>query len=193
MAHEDLPPPAGLTAASRSLRGLLGVIIAVERRFGHEVTPLALLQQIMSDTRWSWLQPFYRMIVDIDHAAHHEALSPEQEAIMGGFAMELLSGQLAATLEDEGDAASSAFTSMDDADDELPAGNDAVAAIDAAADAALFIRRYRELLQADPEVAIAHAAALQALRRLPPLNADMGRRRQLYRQWMLQSEAQRRR
>lgn len=47
--------PAHLRAlddASRAMRGLLGVIIAVERRFGSHQSPLALLRRIIDDPEW---------------------------------------------------------------------------------------------------------------------------------------------
>lgn len=182
MAQDHLHHPPALTAASRSLRGLLGVIIAVERRFGHEQSPLALLQQIMNDARWAWLQPLYRLIVDIDHATDREPPGGEQLATMGQFAQDLLTGRLARVLDGEAEA-----------EDAVGFQVDALAAQDVehAAEAALFVTRYRELLQADPEVAIAHAAALQALRHLPALEVTAERRRQLYRQWLQDSAASR--
>lgn len=184
MAPEDLHHPPVLSVASRALRGLLGVIIAVERRFGHDQSPLHLLQQIMNDERWAWLQPLYRLIVDIDHVSHEQSLSGEQLAALGGFAQDLLSGRLARVLDAE----------VESGPDASGFQVDAMAALDVerAAEAALFVTRYRALLQADPEVAIAHAAALQALRRLPPLEVTAAHRRRLYQEWLRDSEARRR-
>ena len=49
MTRSDSPPLQALDDASRALRALLGVIISVERRFGSQQSPLALLRQIMED------------------------------------------------------------------------------------------------------------------------------------------------
>ena len=77
--------------------------------------------------------------------------------------------------------------------DELPASE--VAAIGAHARALLsgqgapveqqFLERYRVLLQTDPEIAIAHGAALQALRRLPPEPETEGDRLHARHQWAM--------
>ena len=77
--------------------------------------------------------------------------------------------------------------------DELPASE--IAAIGAHARALLsgvgapieqaFLDRYRPLLQTDPEVAIAHGTALQALRRLPPEPDNEAERLHARHQWVM--------
>jgi hypothetical protein len=77
--------------------------------------------------------------------------------------------------------------------DELPASE--VAAIGAHARALLsghgapveqhFLDRYRALLQTNPEIAIAHGAALQALRKLPPEPETEGDRLHARHQWAM--------
>lgn len=131
MTSPDSPYLQALDDASRALRGLLGVIISVERRFGAQQSPLALLRQITEDPQWAWLRPLYQLIADVDHAAHDGDLPSTEVAAIGGHALALLSG-VGAPIEQA------------------------------------FLERYRALLQTDPEVAIAHAAALQAIRKLPP-------------------------
>ena len=49
MTSSDSSHLQALDDASRALRGLLGVIISVERRFGSQQSPLALLRQITED------------------------------------------------------------------------------------------------------------------------------------------------
>lgn len=48
-----------------------------------------------------------------------------------------------------------------------------------------FLERYRALLQTDPEVAIAHGAALQAIRKLPPETDDEAERLHARHQWAM--------
>lgn len=77
--------------------------------------------------------------------------------------------------------------------DELPASE--IAAIGAHARALLagvgapveqqFLERYRPLLQTNPAVAIAHGAALQALRKLPPEADTEGERLHARHQWAM--------
>jgi hypothetical protein len=77
--------------------------------------------------------------------------------------------------------------------DELPASE--VAAIGAHARALLsgvgapveqqFLERYRALIQTNPEIAIAHGAALQALRKLPPEPETEGDRLHARHQWAM--------
>ena len=131
MTRSDTPHLQALEDASRALRGLLGVVIAVERKFGSQQSPLALLRQIMEDPEWEWLRPLYQLIADVDHALHEGDLPLTEVAAIGAHAAALLSG-LGAPVEQA------------------------------------FLERYRALLQTDPEVAIAHSAALQAIRKLPP-------------------------
>lgn len=143
--------PAHLRAlddASRAMRGLLGVIIAVERRFGSHQSPLALLRRIIDDPQWQWLRPLYQLIADIDHAAHEEELPAIEVAAIGAHALALLSGK------------------------GVPVEQ-------------LFLDRYRALLQTDPEVAIAHSAALQALRKLPAETDNEAERLHARHQWAM--------
>ena len=77
--------------------------------------------------------------------------------------------------------------------DELPASE--VAAIGAHARSLLsgqgapveqkFLERYRALLQTDPAIAIAHGAALQALKRLPPEPETEAERLHAHHQWAM--------
>lgn len=137
-----------LNDASGALSRLLGVVIAVERRFGSEQSPLALLRQITEDPQWQWLRPLYQLIADIDHAAHEGDLPATEVAAIGAHALALLSG-VGAPIEQ------------------------------------LFLERYRALLQTDPEVAIAHSAALQALRKLPPEPESEAERLHARHQWAM--------
>ena len=137
-----------LNDASRALSSLLGVVIAVERRFGSEQSPLALLRQITEDPEWQWLRPLYQLIADIDHAAHDGDLPATEVAAIGGHARALLSG-VGAPIEQA------------------------------------FLDRYRALLQTDPEVASAHSAALQALRKLPPEPESEAERLHARHQWTM--------
>jgi hypothetical protein len=59
---------------------------------------------------------------------------------------------------------------------ELLSGNDAFAQAE-------FLREYRALLQADPRVAMAHAAALRASQMLPPEPVDESERLHARHQW----------
>ncbi|MBL8271230.1 hypothetical protein [Steroidobacter sp.] len=145
---------SALEDASRALRGLLGVIIAVERRFGSQQSPLALLRQIMEDPQWEWLRPLYRLIADVDHALHEGDLQITEAAAVGAHALALLSG-VGAPVEQA------------------------------------FLDRYRALLQTDPEVAIAHSAALQALRKLPPEADDEAERLHARHQWAMRCKHRR--
>ena len=92
MTQSDLPPLQALEDASRALRALLGVVISVERRFGSEQSPLALLRQITEDPQWQWLRPLYQLIADVDHAAHEGDLPITEVAAIGAHALALLSG-----------------------------------------------------------------------------------------------------
>jgi len=148
-----------LDAASRALRSLLGVVIAVERRFGAPQSPLAMLRQITDDPEWQWLRPLYQLIADIDHAAHEGDLPATEVAAIGGHALALLSGSSS------------------------PAG--------AYPPEQLFLDRYRALLQTDPEVAIAHSAALQALRKLPPEPDSEAERLHAHHQWAMRRKHRR--
>jgi hypothetical protein len=85
-------------------------------------------------------------------------------------------------------------------DEALPASE--VAAIGAHARALLsgvgapvehaFLERYRPLLQTDPEVAIAHGAALQALQRLPSEPDNESERLHARHQWAMRCKYHRR-
>jgi hypothetical protein len=143
-----------LDDASRALRSLLGVVIAVERRFGSEQSPLALLRQITDDPEWQWLRPLYQLIADIDHAAHEGDLPATEVAAIGAHALALLSG-VGAPIEQQ------------------------------------FLERYRALLQTDPEVAIAHSAALQALRKLPSEPESEAERLHARHQWAMRCKHRR--
>ena len=148
MNEPDTAHGHALDDASRAMRGLLGVIIAVERRFGSNQSPLALLRRIIDDPEWQWLRPLYQLIADIDHAAHEGDLPATEVAAIGAHALALLSGQ-GAPIEEA------------------------------------FLDRYRALLQTDPEVAIAHASALQALRKLPPEADNESERLHARHQWAM--------
>ncbi len=154
MTGSDSPPLQALDEASRALRALLGVIIAVERRFGSQQSPLALLRQIMEDPQWEWLRPLYQLIADVDHAAHEGDLPVTEVAAIGAHALALLSG-VGAPIEQA------------------------------------FLERYRALLQTDPEVAIAHAAALQAIRKLPPETDNEAERLHARHQWAMRCKHRR--
>jgi hypothetical protein len=54
-----------------------------------------------------------------------------------------------------------------------------------------FLERYRALLQTDPEVAIAHSAALQAIRKLPPESDSEAERLHAHHQWVMRCEHRR--
>jgi hypothetical protein len=148
MTESDTAHVRALDDASRAMRGLLGVIIAVERRFGNNQSPLALLRRIIDDPEWQWLRPLYQLIADIDHAAHEGNLPASEVAAIGAHALALLSGNGAPVEQ-------------------------------------LFLERYRALLQTDPEVAIAHSAALQALRKLPPEADNESERLHARHQWAM--------
>jgi hypothetical protein len=150
----DNPHLRALDDASRALRSLLGVVIAVERRFGAQQSPLAMLRQITDDPEWQWLRPLYQLIADIDHAAHEGDLPATEVAAVGGHALALLSG-VGAPIEQ------------------------------------LFLDRYRALLQTDPEVAIAHSAALQALRNLPSEPESEAERLHARHQWAMRCKHRR--
>src|SRR5688500_20130044 len=83
MTESDPPNLQALEDASRALRGLLGVVIAVERKFGSQQSPLALLRQIMEDPQWEWLRPLYQLIADVDHALHEGDLPLTEVAAIG--------------------------------------------------------------------------------------------------------------
>lgn len=154
MTRSDSPPLQALDETSRALRALLGVVIAVERRFGSQQSPLALLRQIMEDPQWEWLRPLYQLIADVDHAAHEGDLPVTEVAAIGAHATALLSG-VGAPVEQA------------------------------------FLERYRALLQTDPEVAIAHSAALQAIRKLPPETDDEAERLHARHQWAMRCKHRR--
>ncbi len=150
----DNPYLRALDDASRALSSLLGVVISVERRFGPQQSPLALLRQISDDPQWQWLRPLYQLIADIDHAAHEGDLPATEVAAIGGHALALLSG-VGAPIEQ------------------------------------LFLERYRALLQTDPEVAIAHSAALQAVRKLPAEPESEAERLHARHQWAMRCKHRR--
>lgn len=154
MTESDSAHLRALHDASRAMRGLLGIIIAVERRFGSQQSPLVLLRRIMDDPEWQWLRPLYQLIADIDHAAHEGDVAVTEAAAVGGHALALLSG--------------------------------AGAPIEQA-----FLDRYHTLLQTDPDVAIAHSAALQALRKLPPEADGEAERLHARHQWAMRCKHRR--
>lgn len=92
MTRSVSPDSQALEEASRALRGLLGVVIAVERKFGSQQSPLALLRRIMEDPEWEWLRPLYQLIADVDHALHEGDLPVSEIAAIGAHAGALLSG-----------------------------------------------------------------------------------------------------
>lgn len=154
MTRSDSPPLQALEEASRALRGLLGVVISVERRFGSQQSPLALLRQIMEDPQWEWLRPLYQLIADVDHATDEGDLPISEVAAIGAHAQALLSG-VGAPVEQA------------------------------------FLERYRALLQTDPEVAIAHSTALQAIRKLPPEADSEAERLHARHQWAMRCKHRR--
>ena len=154
MTRSDSPDLQALEEASRALRGLLGVLIAVERKFGRQQSPLALLRQIMEDPEWEWLRPLYQLIADVDHALHEGDLPVSEIAAIGAHAVALLSGVGAAVEQ-------------------------------------AFLDRYRALLQTDPEVAIAHSTALQAIRKLPPEADSEAERLHARHQWAMRCKHRR--
>jgi hypothetical protein len=156
MNGSDPAHARALDDASRAMRSLLGVVIAVERRFGSAQSPLALLRQINDDPQWQWLRPLYQLIADIDHAGHESNLPASEVAAIGAHALALLSG---------------------------PKGPDAPAPIEQP-----FLDRYRALLQTDPEVAMAHSAAVQALRKLPPEADNESERLHARHQWVMRNK-----
>jgi hypothetical protein len=154
MTRSDSPELHALEDASRALRALLGVVIAVERRFGREQSPLALLRRITDDPEWAWLRPLYQLIADVDHAIHEGDLPVSEIAAIGAHAGALLSG-VGAPVEQA------------------------------------FLDRYRALLQTDPEVAIAHSVALQAIRKLPPEADTEAERLHARHQWAMRCKHRR--
>ena len=154
MTRSDSPDLQALEEASRALRALLGVLIAVERKFGSQQSPLALLRRIMEDPEWEWLRPLYQLIADVDNALHEGELPVSEIAAIGGHAVALLSG-VGAPVEQA------------------------------------FLERYRALLQTDPEVAIAHATALQAIRKLPPEADSEAERLHARHQWAMRCKHRR--
>jgi len=154
MTRSDSPDLQALEEASRALRALLGVLIAVERKFGSQQSPLALLRRIMEDPEWEWLRPLYQLIADVDHALHEGELPVSEIAAIGGHAVALLSG-VGAPVEQA------------------------------------FLDRYRALLQTDPEVAIAHSTALQAIRKLPPEADSEAERLHARHQWAMRCKHRR--
>jgi hypothetical protein len=143
-----------LYASSAALRDVLGAIIRSEQQYAPALSPLALLQQIQEDPRWSWLKPLYQLIADIDHAATDVDLPATEVAAIGAHARALLSG-IGAPIEQ------------------------------------LFLDHYRPLLQAEPNVAIAHGAALAALRKLPPEPETEAERLHAHHQWTMRRKHQR--
>lgn len=135
-----------LDAASAALREVLGTVIRAERQYGAELSAMPLLDRISNDPQWAWLQPLYRLIADIDHAAHEEELPATEVAAIGAHARALLAG-VGAPVEQA------------------------------------FLLRYRQLLQAEPSVTMAHGAALAALAKLPPEPDSEAERLHAHHQW----------
>jgi hypothetical protein len=81
-----------LSASSAALLEVLGAVIRSEQQYSGRESPLALLQRITSDPQWSWLQPLYQLIADIDHAAAEADLPATEVAAIGAHARALLSG-----------------------------------------------------------------------------------------------------
>lgn len=82
-----------LSASSAALREVLGAIIRSKQQYTTGESPLALLQRITTDPEWSWLQPLYQLIADIDHAAAEAELPATEIAAIGAHARALLSGR----------------------------------------------------------------------------------------------------
>jgi hypothetical protein len=91
MPDQEAPWMQELAAASSALRDVLGAIIRSEQQYVPARSPLALLHQIGNDPAWAWLQPLYRLVADIDHAAT-DALPATEVAAIGAHARALLSG-----------------------------------------------------------------------------------------------------
>lgn len=81
-----------LAASSAALRDVLGAIIRTEQQYSPSQSPLALLNAITTSSEWAWLQPLYRLIADIDHAADDPELPATEIAAMGAHARSMLSG-----------------------------------------------------------------------------------------------------
>lgn len=81
-----------LDTVSTALQEVLRAIVRSEQQYTPSASPLALLQQISNDPLWAWLQPLYRLIADIDHAARDAELPATEIAAIGAHARALLSG-----------------------------------------------------------------------------------------------------
>lgn len=81
-----------LDTVSNALQAVLRAIVHSEQQYSPSTSPLALLQQISDDPNWAWLQPLYRLIADIDHAATDTSLPATEIAAIGAHARALLSG-----------------------------------------------------------------------------------------------------
>lgn len=92
MSDRDAPWTKDLSDSSAALRDVLGAIIRSEQQYAPTQSPLALLNQITSDSRWAWLQPLYQLIADMDHAAAESDLPATEVAAIGAHARALLSG-----------------------------------------------------------------------------------------------------
>jgi hypothetical protein len=148
MSTQDAHTLELLATGSAALRELLGAIIRSEQRYSLAASPLALLDEITTNSRWRWLQPLYQLIADIDHAAHEAELPATEVAAIGAYARGLLAG------------------TAPHADDQ-------------------FLARYRALLQSNAEIAVAHGAALRALRKLPPEPDTEAERLHAHHQWTM--------
>lgn len=82
-----------LTKTSAALQSVLGAILDVEKRSAPTRPPLELLREITTSAAWTWLQPLYGLIADIDHAlADSDPLPVGEVAAIGAHARALLSG-----------------------------------------------------------------------------------------------------
>jgi len=168
-----------LHTGSLALQSVLGAILEAERRFEPPTPPLQRLHEITTSPDWEWLQPLYRLIADIDHAlASADDLPASEAAAIGAHARELISGSALSSGTALGsETALSSGTALGSGT-AASLGQDAAPSPEQA-----FVAHYRALLQADPAVTIAHAAAMKALKVLPAEPANEAERRQARQQW----------
>ncbi|MBS0364259.1 MAG: hypothetical protein JSR67_00365 [Proteobacteria bacterium] len=143
----------GLRESSSALQGVLSAILEAERRLALPASPMERLKQITTSPEWAWLQPLYRLIADVDHALGYKQGVPASESAAIGAHAREL------------------LTGVAGPGEEL------------SAEASAFVQHYRGLLQGDPAVAMAHAAALRVLRTLPIEAANESERLHARHQW----------
>ena len=92
MRHDEPVWLKDLSESSAALREIVGAIIRSEQQYTPAQSPLSLLRQIQEDPNWSWLQPLYQLVADIDHAMSENDLPATEVAAIGAHARALLSG-----------------------------------------------------------------------------------------------------